>query len=370
MANTFAEFDSTIATLPDDLRTAILASTDWADLSPLTPSTTTTSASTAGTSTLGVAVASSTGFSPGMVVVIDPGPNQEFKTVVNLSSGLLNLGTAGWGRDHASGVVIRNAATVLKATTTRGVEMVVDLAGGSSTVRQTVNVYRSWDAGVGTDQVIRHLSWHAATGAITDTLHVVVAAGKEHLFFSVEGPRAGESNADSTTLGSYRTYLALCDLVPYMAADTVPAVVLAGYTGTATTDETPWVHVSRNQADIASWVQARMGTVAFPAGDINSVNPVPLTFTQPASDGNTYLFPYVVVENNAGLRGRLPILHVGYNVANLTGEQIVTPGALFTVGGAAYRAVGTHKSPSTNATWGPFGASQGTGTTVVVAVPI
>lgn len=368
MANTFVEFDSTVVTLVRDLQAAILTSADWSDESPLTPSTTSTSAYTGGTATATIAVTSTVGFAIGMVIVIDPGPNQEFRQIQNVLPTSLSFANTTWAFSHASGVVVRNGATVLKATTTRGAEMVVDLAGpsGVSLSRLTVSVYRSWAAGVGADQVIRYLSWRPAGGAYTDPLHCVVAAGKEHLFFSVEGPRAGEPNADSATLGSYRQYLALCDLVPYLAADTVPAVVLAGYTGTATTDETPYAYVSRNQADTASWVQARMGTVCFPGGDGATLTPT--TLTQQASDGNTYLFPYVVVENAAGLRGRLPILYAGYNASTLVGEPIVTPGALFTVDGVAYRAVGTHRGPTGNASWGPFGGGN-TGYFPVIAVP-
>jgi hypothetical protein len=74
-------------------------------------------------------------------------------------------------------------------TTTRGAAMVVDLADAAASVATLqFGVYRTTGLA---DKIIRYLRWRVSGGATSDPLHCAVSAGKDHLFITVEGPRAG-----------------------------------------------------------------------------------------------------------------------------------------------------------------------------------
>ncbi|HEY1292925.1 MAG TPA: hypothetical protein VGJ60_07600 [Chloroflexota bacterium] len=195
---------------------------------------------------------------------------------------------------------------VMQAVTSRGAQMNVDLADAAATAqRMQLGVYRSYSAGSGTDKLTRYLCWHSVTGATTDTIHAMVSAGQDHLLMSIEGPRAGETNADSASLGSMRQVFFLGDVVPYFAGEPNPIVVLiANPTATTQMDvDTCWV--SRNRADTASWVTAKLATLSMPNGGSQAgaawLNPQRACLV----DGNNYLWPYVVIEDAAGIRGRI-----------------------------------------------------------------
>lgn len=229
MANYYAEFDSTPATIVADLKARILNSSNWS----------------------------------------------------NISGGTGN---------------------VLSATTVRGAQMAIDLSDAAATTRTLqVGVYRTYASSAGTDKLIRFVNYRNVTvGATTDPVHVTVSAGPDHLFFVLEGPRAGEPNPDSAA-GSARQCLFLGDLVPYFSGDSPTVVLLASIAALTQNTDTVWV--SRNRANNASWVPARLATLTFP--NVNIVTPWFSQQRATQADGNTYLWPYVVIEDTAGLRGRI-----------------------------------------------------------------
>lgn len=238
---------------------------------------------------------------------------------------------------------------IMKATTTRGAEMVVDLTDAAITsMRMQCGVYRTHNGTTGTDKVIRYVAWKATvTGATTDILHVQLSVGKEHFYLAVEGPRQGEPNPDDSSnfTGSMRQPLFLGDIVPYFASDTVPAVLLLGNTAsTAFSSET--VHVSRNAANSASWVPARLGTMTMPKAptDVSGVQ----TYSprrECSADGNTYLWPWVVLEDTAGIRGRIAkCFFAGFNKSGGSTDAVPSLYARSTYGGETYMLVAPHKS--------------------------
>jgi hypothetical protein len=189
-------------------------------------------------------------------------------------------------------------------TTTRGADMCVDLADAAATaLNLQFGVYRTSALA---DKIVRYISWRGSGGATSNTVHWTVSAGKEHLYIDVEGPRPGETNAVDASRGSFKQAFFLGDVVPYITGDSVPTVVCVGQLniGTNTLLE-QIVHVGRNQANTRSWVQAKLASVCPPiAGNVDPSVQLS-TLTRLASDGNTYMFPYVIFEEIAGLRGRI-----------------------------------------------------------------
>jgi hypothetical protein len=252
-------------------------------------------------------------------------------------------------------------------TTTRGAAMVVDLADAAATaVRLQFGVYRTTGLA---DKINRYMQWRSSGGATSDPLHVTVSAGKEHLFITVEGPRVGEANPDNSTYGSYRPVFFLCDLLPYLTADTIPAVVCGGSTATgfpgSGTDYL--VHVSRNAANSGSWVVGVLETLQPPRG----VPSTAMRYTgQPVSGGGLTARPYLVFEDIAGLRGRLAqIFCLGWNVAGSTTDYPAQTFQRVTIGSVTYIGVTVNKYVG-GQTVSPFAqANETSGAAPVVAVP-
>jgi hypothetical protein len=249
-------------------------------------------------------------------------------------------------------------------TTTRGADMCVDLADSAATATgMTLAAYRT--SGLA-DKTNRYIAWRGSGGATSDTVHVMLSVGKEHLFIAVEGPRAGETNAVSATNGSCRQPFFIGDIVPYFAADTVATVLLIGQTVSATSIYgTGKCHVGRNQANSSSWVQAKLATLCFPACDLTSSTVSWLSANHLASDGNTYLWPYVVIEDTAGMRGRVSkCFFLGGNggIAGSDGFDNFTPTfAKYTIGSETFIAIPPQRGGALitpNVTRTAFGSSN------------
>jgi len=309
MANYFAEFDSTPSTLVADLKSRILNSSNWA----------------------------------------------------NISGGTGN---------------------VMQATTARGAQMNIDLADAAATARQLqVGVYRLYSSGSGTDKLVRYICWHLTGGATSDPIHVALSAGQDHLYIAIEGPRAGEPNTDDATSGSERQCLFLGDLVPYFTAEPNPVVVLLANATSLSQMDISTVYVSRNRANSASWLPAKLGTLFCPnTGTGTSTTPWSGLQRACSADSNTYLFPYVVFEDTAGIRGRLgKVFFAGFIAPGLATSVTDFPPPLYqrlVYNSENYVLVVPHKG--TAATWrsrSAFGwqdngSSQAlAGTSPVIAVP-
>lgn len=261
------------------------------------------------------------------------------------------------------------AADRVTCTTTRGEIMHLNFSAAAA-AGLTVVVSRNADIAV--DYTTRYLQWRDSGGATSDTVHWVISAGKEHLFISIEGPRAGETNAVSTTMGTYRAIFWIGDLVPYHASDSIPATVLVAATATGKPDFIA-TSVSRNQANSSSWVSARLLTLTQPrvgssSGDLGWSS-VPLRAT---GDSKTYMWPYVVVEETDGPRGRVAkVFHLG---ACIQGDFSDIPPSLFSryvYGSDTYITLPTTRSVSA-ASYSSFGGLSSTSSgedNSVIAVP-
>ena len=250
---------------------------------------------------------------------------------------------------------------IVKATTTRGAQMVVDLANAAATTRELqFGVYRTHNGTTGVDKLVRYVMCrpNASTPLTTDPLHCRVSAGKEHLFISLEGPRRGENAPDDATNGSGRSYFWLGDLVPYFSGDTVPAVVLIASTVTGNYSNQQTVWVSRDATNSLSWVPAGLVTLTTPRfsdhTDTGSVSNVQRTA---AADSNkVYLSPYVVVDEAAGIRGRLAkAFFAGWNEAWTAGDPMVATFSRCTYDSETYIVIPPGRSASSTANCLAFG---------------
>lgn len=299
-------------------------------------------------------------------------------TVANFLADLRTAITAStdWTRPAAAGF-----PDMYQATTTRGAKMIVNFADAAiDTNKATIGVWRDHDGTTGTDKLLRYLPFRRTAGGTTaNPLHVVVSAGKEHLFVSVEGPYGSEAGTEHTTYGSMRTYFVICDLVPYFDAtvDPIPAVVVAGFhTTSADVDDNQSyrAYVSRNSDNTSSWRSAVLASLEFPHRGTGQS----YTLRNEGVDGQYYLFPYVVFDEYEGMRGRLNgIFYAGFTYQD-NNVHVPNPpnGSVVTYAGSPYKLVAPTKSNSTVNifVWGPLGASYTySGThghkSVVIAVP-
>lgn len=203
-------------------------------------------------------------------------------------------------------------------TTTRGADMVVDLADAAAQPHQMqLGVYRTAALA---DKIVRYIIWRQSGGSSTNPLHVTVSVGKEHLWITIEGPRAGEPNAVLSTSGSYRGVLYLGDLIPYFSNDTVPAVVLVAMQTSG--DVTPaQCRVSRNRSNSVSWEHAKICSFEPPHDEPASTSVYNVTRLA-SNNSKMYLFPFVLFEDVDGLRGRLnKIYNMGFAIARATSGE-------------------------------------------------
>lgn len=252
----------------------------------------------------------------------------------------------------------------VSCTAANGAQMALDLIGGGAAdnTRIRPKAWRVFAAGTGTDGWQRSLYWTNASNATTTPLHCKVAAGNTLLYIEIEGPRGGELNNDNVTWGSIKQSVWLAQMTAYLTADVTPAIVFGGSSsyngseGANGTNPASYVcHVSRNQAANLAWVPARLWTLnpVFMATSVtyHAYQPV-------ASDGNVMLFPFVVMEDVAGYRGRLTdVFYAGSN--NSFGDTLsnLTIGQDVTYGGNTYRVTAPYKSNGNNNqnSYGPFG---------------
>jgi hypothetical protein len=242
--------------------------------------------------------------------------------LADLKSRILN--SSDWAN------IAGGTGSVMSATTTRGAQMAVDLADAAVSSRQLqIGVYRTY-SGTGTDKLVRYLCWKdGGTATMTDVIHCMLSVGKDHLFIALEGPRPGEVNAQSVADGTPRQCFFLGDLVPYVAGEPNPVVVLLANTSNASTQTTELVWVSRNRANTSSWVPARLVSLCQPNVNTNAAFVSPIRYCQ--ADGNTYIWPYVVIEEVAGLRGRLgKAFLVGWYTQSIGQTAADAPPAVYT----------------------------------------
>lgn len=377
MAITYSEFDTTPAGLIAALKAAILTNADWTDYGVVNVTTTSTNATTSSGTT--VNLTSVAGFAVGQWITVQPGASEITRQITNITGNTITVSTT-WGAIYATGTTYKTRGTVLKSTTTGGAKLIVDLEGGTNGLSYTgVSVYRDWTTGTTpgghTDYKSYYVYYRASSGVSTMPLHVTLSVGKDHLFFSIEGPRAGEASPTSTTYGSIKNYFAISELTPYHAADTVPAVVAVGINELSVTPAVTTgghqVAISRNKADTFSWQPGRLGTLFWPTVYTTDVIKLNRDCT---IDGSTYLLPYVLFSEDEGIRGRLKhFFYAGTTDPSPAADMPSPVGSKVSYDGIVYKLVAPSKGDGSNVAWGPFGSASNSSTTplrsLVLAVP-
>lgn len=288
------------------------------------------------------------------------------------------LASTDWARPNSG-----TYPTLFKATTTRGAQMAIDINTVAADLnKMTMAAYRTHDGTTAGDSAATFLRHKRTTGGAfaTNIYHGIVSAGKEHLFISMEGPRAGETGPDNASYGSIRNYVFLNDLVPYHAGDTIPVVILGG----PPTNVAPsllanahQVRVSRNGADNASWNPGHLTALSYPFYNAQQGQGFFFNEQRVATlDSSTYyLSPFVFFDNNEGERGRLAsFFYAGMNQWDQYEAPAPPVGQIVTYAGASYKLLQINKSDGSELAFGGFGAAYNStaalvNNSVVVAVP-
>jgi hypothetical protein len=377
----YAEFDTTTQAVLADLRTEILKCADWSRIGAAEDIIGNITVATSAYNTSALTVASTTGMpvAVGSVVSVNDGPLRETRVVTGVTATQIQFGTP-LAFAHAIGAPIRIGNQIFKATTTRGAQMVVDLAAGGLDFPQALGlslaVYQSHDGTVGQGRQNKYVQWRYSNYNQVTPLHVILSLSKEHLFIAIEGPRPGETGAVHASYGSFRNYFFLSDLVPYDEEDVTPVVVSGGATMTSVMSSTAnlshQAHVSRNLENTGSWTPARLASLqVVSAGEPSVLN----VQRQREIDDRYILTPYVVFADDDGMRGRLSsIFFAGVNQSS---EFAVSPppiGSRVQYQGLWYKLIAANKGDGARAAWGPLGMAANDTTTsfqrsVVVGVP-
>lgn len=380
MAITYSEFDTTPAGLLAALKAAILTNADWSDYGVVNTTTTSTGATTAAGST--VTLTSVTGYAVGGWITAAPGGvgGPEISRQITSIVGNVITISGTWGSIYASGATFKTRGTVLHSTTTEGAKLIVDLEAGNDNASYIgFNVYRDWTSGTvpggHVDYKPYFLYYRFTAGTSTMPIHVTLSVGKDHLFVAIEGPRAGETSATSTTYGTIKNYFAVSALTPYHAEDEVPAVIAIGITNQSSTPSVNTnahqVGVSRDAADLTSWQPGRLATLDWPTIYTTDV----VTMERDCTiDGSTYLLPYVMFSEEEGIRGRLSnFFYCGTTAPSPLTDFPEPVGSKVNYDGITYKLIATNKGDGSNAAWGPFGSISNSSSlplrSIVLAVP-
>jgi hypothetical protein len=301
----------------------------------------------------------------------------EFQTSpTNLAADLRTqvLNSTDWSRPNSG-----TYPNLVKATTTDGAQMCVQFDDAAATSSQAqFGVYRTHDGTTGVDKQTRYMRYYRGTGNTAMNLYVTLSAGKEHLYISIEGPRPGDTYTENAAFGGYRHAFCLAAITPYHGGDTVDSVALIGSTATGSSalrmaNNLKGVAVSRNQGDTSSWVTAQLLSltqVDYMLDWGGQYQPLA------KGDGNRYLFPYVVVENQDGIRGRLKSIFYGGLNFSLGYTGGFSQGEVVNYSSADYKLVAPYKTDggSNDRSGGAFGTADNYGTLTfdrspLVAVP-
>lgn len=279
------------------------------------------------------------------------------------------LASSDWGQINPS-----TLPNVLTCTTTRGNQIVIDLADASPTVQVArFGLFRSHNGTVGVDKVQKALWYKRVVSGALDTvnLHVTVSCSKEHLYIQIEGPRGGVNFADNASWGSFRSCFWVCDLIPYFPTeDTVPVLVTGANHATVAFDGNIDDKVYTYSASQA-WRTAILGTEAPACPQAAGLN-------RYGFDGDLYFGPYVVHEQRAGMRGRLNrLFHCGYNYYDDVSTPIPPVGSEQDYEGQPFRVLAPYKTDGSQSAnvGGPLGyITNNNGITqfqrsVLIAVP-
>lgn len=380
MTITFEQFDTTQANLIADICTHVAAHADWEEV---TETWTTTNLTVAGgASTTLYTVGSTAGMFPGQRLKFMVNGTTPYWRVVTAVNSATTFTIATLGVTATTATTVATEGRVLKATTSRGAAMIMDILAGDPAAETYRLNLRFWSAlptayadNVPSNGIDRYVYWRPSGGTSAQILHVTLSLSKEHIFISIEGPRSYETGAVSATYGSFKNYLFMSDLVPYHVEDAVPVVVAHAGPAVSTAAVAAgsfFAFLSRDSGDSESWTACRLGTIGFPA--VLSTDTVGLE-PNCSIDGNRYIFPYVVFAEDEGMRGRLShFFNAGSNISSYYGDVSSSSGETVTFGGVAYKLSSVNSTEGATDSWGAFGSCDNGQTTrpsgsVVVAIP-
>ena len=333
----YDEFQCTPDTLVAALKAAILTSADWSNLPPTYEALSTFNNSpAAGSGSLSMAASVNTYLGEKLLLARGTA-NEEVVTVTSGNSTNANISVTTTTQPHTAGQTIeRYLSDTVKSVTADGAELVIDVGYlAPTTQRVGMKVYRSHDGTTGVDEKIIYPRYMANSAGATTTLplHVLVAAGEDFLFFTIAGPRAGESFAESAP--GWMDSVFLGRILPYDPVDTSKPVLLSGRYTDSNVTLMPLAYVSRDAADVASWVPAHLGTITWPTSPPQSV----AINLNPKRGSTRFLWPYVVSETTDGPRGRLKdVFYAGWQAAwpsygsgqhDVAGKRIVKDGITY-----------------------------------------
>jgi hypothetical protein len=345
MALAYNEFSGLQSEMGALIKQYVLRSSDWAHLQLTTGTQATTLASQANAGATSISTVATIPANQ-FVVIGNGSANPEVRRVTSVSGAgpyTVSFATA-LASTYTGGAAV-GVGSIAKATTTRGAQMVVDFNEATPDVNNMyLAVYQAHDGTTGTGKLLRYI--YIPFSLTTNIGYYRVSAGKEHLWFDIANPRWGETGYDPS-YGPGRTFGAMCDVVPYHAGDAVPCVAAIMHSRASNSSSGERAMISRNQGNTASWVPATLLT-------LNVATPMNGTYINSnyqnneqrvaKGDGKTYLWPFVVVEDQDGLRGRLASFHnggySGYGSNNVDGYQPtvgLAPNSDVSYGGTTYR---------------------------------
>jgi len=191
--------------------------------------------------------------------------------------------------------------------------------------------------------VTKTLYMYHGTSAQTVLCDLQIHAGPDFFYINTKGPGPGAANTWNNTWGSPRTLFGLFPMVPYLPADTAkPWVAIGGTTTTGLFYADAFVDIGINGV---GWQAARLATIRPAIQDeIATGDSLPTR----KANGLLPVWPFLVVENSAGLRGRLAHVYYGsegYSRTGDTTEGLYSDGQRIVIDGATHRTRRAYQIP-------------------------
>ena len=166
-------------------------------------------------------------------------------------------------------------------------------------------------------------NFYATTGAgnLAGNNAYTLAASDSHFFFKIQGPTATEVGAYNYTYGSGHGYFMITSFTPYYTTDNATANQVAcfsSHNSSVATDFTHLVYVKLGLSSTSNAV-AELVTMRPAVQDIVAVGDL---IPNNSALSNVVYWPYVIIEQNDGLRGRLDnVLFASDYNASLAGDS-------------------------------------------------
>lgn len=372
----YEEYDTTVADNVTDLVAKIVAHADWDDVFAVSITSTTTGSNSSSSTNL--TVASTAAWSVGDPVRIVGGTTGTiyYRTIVSITSGTVMVMSASFGVSETTGSTVTYHSNILKTTTSGGAQMVVEVARSENIARLMYRTHYTHNGSVsGGASSWRSVTYQSGTVLTSHVVHAILSLSNDHLFISLEGPRPNETGAFSAVYGSLRQYMMMSEVILYRDDDTIPCVFSWGNvaaTAGAYLSRSFLGDVSRNFSDTFSLVRARLATVMVPIFNSGSATSTVTTFNSRSSiDGTMFMWPYMVVEDAEGLRGRLKMFHyIGHNRGAVGDDPLANPDELVTMGSVIYKTLAPGKGDGSGNGSGAFGWFQGSAQDAIFGSPI